>query len=91
MLEAVAGWSGVEPGEGGEAAIQKTITRRSGMTFRWPQSPARMSTDDFMEWLETATPEQLERFAEDADGWLEPANYSEFRLWHLLRSDFTLR
>jgi hypothetical protein len=27
-----------------------------------------MSTDDFMEWLETATPEQLERFAEDADG-----------------------
>jgi NAD-dependent dihydropyrimidine dehydrogenase PreA subunit len=38
------------------------------MTFRWPQSPARMSTDDFMEWLETATPEQLERFAADADG-----------------------
>ena len=38
------------------------------MTFRWPQSPARMSTDDFMEWLETATPEQLERFAEDVDG-----------------------
>jgi hypothetical protein len=27
-----------------------------------------MSTDDFMEWLETATPDQLERFADDADG-----------------------
>jgi hypothetical protein len=39
-----------------------------------------MSTDDFMEWLETATPEQLERFAEDADGMfavLPPPNPSD--------------
>jgi hypothetical protein len=61
------------------------------MTFEWPQSPARMSTDEFMEWLEAATPDQLERFANGTDGWLEHANYSEFRLWHLLRSDFILR
>ena len=39
------------------------------MTFRWPQSPARMSTDEFMEWLERATPEQLESFANGTDGW----------------------
>jgi hypothetical protein len=79
------------------------------MTFKWPQSPAKMSTDEFMEWLERATPEQLESFANGTDGWPtvsdakvadnavtagdwpEPANYSEFRLWHLLRSDFMLR
>lgn len=26
-----------------------------------------MSADEFMEWMEAATPDQLERFAEDAD------------------------
>jgi hypothetical protein len=31
MLEAVASWPGVEPGEGGEAAEAHTITRRSSM------------------------------------------------------------
>jgi hypothetical protein len=40
-----------------------------------------MSTDEFMEWLETATPDQLERFADDADGgWaavLPPPNPSD--------------
>ena len=55
------------------------------MTFKWPQSPARMSTDEFMEWLEAATPDQLERFANGTDGWPEPANYSEFRLRMLER------
>ena len=50
-----------------------------------------MSTDEFMEWLEAATPDQLERFATGTDGWVQHANYSEFRLWHLLRSDFILR
>jgi len=50
------------------------------MTFRWPQNPAKMSIDDFMEWMETATPEQLERFADDADGMfavLPPPNPSD--------------
>jgi len=83
VLEAVASWQGVEPGEGGEAApeITHTIIRRSAMTFRWPQSPARMSTDEFMEWLETATSDELESFADDADGvWgavLPPPNPSD--------------
>lgn len=27
-----------------------------------------MSADEFIEWLEAATPDQLEGFAEDADG-----------------------
>jgi hypothetical protein len=31
VLEAVASWQGVEPGEGGEAAETRTITRRSSM------------------------------------------------------------
>ena len=71
--------------------INYTAISEPRMTFKWPQSPARMSADEFMEWLEAATPDQLEMFANGTDGWLEPANYSEFRLWHLLRSDFTLR
>jgi hypothetical protein len=79
VLEAVARWQGVEPGESGEAAETYTIIRQLAMAFNLLQSPAKMSINDFMEWLSTASLRQLERFAADAD-WSPAVNYSEFRL-----------